>query len=63
MTVCDLPEASCGSVYVTVIISPWLITSVEANVPDEAITLDASVKSYSKIPDDGAVSRIVRSSC
>ena len=59
MTVCDLPEASWASVYVTVIISPWLITAPEANVPDDEITLDASVKSYSKIPELGSVSRIV----
>jgi hypothetical protein len=59
VTVCDLPEASCESVYVTVIISPWLILASEANVPDDAITLEASVKSYSKIPELGAVSRIV----
>ena len=63
MTVCALPEASCGSEYVTVIISPWLITAPEAKavepVPDPSITLDANVKSYSKIPELGAVSRIV----
>jgi len=63
VTVCALPEASCGSEYVTVIISPWLITAPAAKAvapePELAITLDANVKSYSKIPDDGAVSRIV----